>query len=151
EDEHLSPGGEIIATTDLPYSARTLAQMIRAHVAPHILDLLIRYAPEDDPRRGLVVTGERGLKAHILRMALVAGDLPWLDAQSDASFQLLESILGNATRSFSIYHITSDGGALNYGKDILTLLRRFKLPATGDGLSDLRDALGRESYERKAE
>ncbi|PWT84539.1 MAG: hypothetical protein C5B56_15440 [Proteobacteria bacterium] len=153
EDEHLSPGGEIIARSYRPYSARRLAQMMRVHVAPRVLDLLIRYATLPDPRDGLVVTGERGLKAYMVRTALVADNLQWLDEQSDASFQFLESLADDEPGAYCVgfSDIASYAGVLNYDKDMLTLLRRFKLPAIGASLKALYFALAREESERKAE
>src|SRR5262249_42187385 len=94
-----------------------------------------------------------GLRAHLLRRAFALdwGDVRWLQAQSDASFDFLDATLGELPRLnwenplFSTLCFASE--LEDDEPDILALLHRYGLPASAGGLNALEDVLKRDADE----
>jgi hypothetical protein len=156
-DEHVCPDGRIIAIrpngiidprdTDLyrwntDYSAQRLCGLMPPHLG--------RYQAMDirpNAWREVRVTGERGLKATMLKLKFNRGmwsDTDWLESQSDASLTLIEAIAGDVLCGEwqgicgDIYRYAARFPIRN---DLLSLLDRYGLPASAAGVKSLYQQL----------
>lgn len=150
-DALLKPDATQIARRDSPYDARELAGIIVDH----------RLATQDTLRwpvmateglwvnqtwRKVTVTGERGLKAHMLAVAFLTDPafLPWLQQQSDASLALLEALVGETIEGdwqSLLGRIRWSAERRKLDGDALSLLRRYDLPASAANLRSLPEWL----------
>jgi hypothetical protein len=139
-NERRGPDLNHVASFDATCSARAFARVI---LDLRIGDQLVADHPvssiPSNAWRAATVTGERGLNAHLLRLActLGAGETYWLMDQSRASFEFLDGLIGDAPsdewkRPF--IDIVSDAWRLGYDLDILSLLNRYRLPAVATSL-----------------
>ena len=158
-DERLCPDGKTIATGNVDYDAQTFCEIIVSYFGSYQgTDSLGRYQVMDfrpDAWRQARVTGERGLKASMLKLAFTRGfwsDTDCLCSQSDASLALLETIAGDVLRGEWL-RICVDIGcladSLRIKSDILTLLERYGLPPSAAGVKGLREPLQRDRDERR--
>lgn len=151
-DEHLYPDGTELAASNSAYDARTFAGII--------LDARLAAALHDDPEvdapsnawRAVKVTGERGLKAALLGLALTTGrrDTGWFMKQSDISFEALHTIIDELDDDWRTLCmcVCALADALKLDWDAMSLLRRYDLPASATGLRELDIALDREFKQR---
>lgn len=151
-DEHLCPEGTVIATRDCDYNARSFC--------PIISECRLRYPLNENERppfqspadvwRRVNVTGERGLKAHMLAVAFMTdySAFPsWLQQQSDASFAFLEGIVGETIEGdweTPLAHIRITTELRKLDGDVLSLLRRYDLPASAANLRSLPEWLAHD-------
>ena len=156
-DEHLYPDGVDAGTCDSPYNARAFAQIILDLGIERVLhdDLLGRESVPSASWRAVSVTGERGLEAYLLGCAFTKGyhDTYWLMQQSDASFGMLHELVETYDDEWHhfFFVITVCAAKLEYGLDVLSLLRRYELPASTSGVRELSAALSRDNDRRRQE
>lgn len=154
-DEHLYPDGTELAASDSAYDARAFAGII--------LDARLAAALHDDPEvdapsnawRAVKVTGERGLKAALLGLALTTGrrSTGWFMQQSDISFEALHTLVGELDDDWweLCMGLWSFAHHLKLDLDAMSLLRRYDLPPSATGLRDLYIVLDRERERRWSE
>jgi hypothetical protein len=152
-DEHLYPDGTELAASDSAYNARTFAGII--------LDARLAAALHDDPEvvvpsnawRAVKVTGERGLKAAVLSLALTTGrwDTPWFMQQSDISFEALHTLIDELDDDWWMLCrcVCGLANALKLDSDAMSVLRRYDLPPSATGLRELYKVLDRESERQR--
>ncbi len=156
QDEHRCPSGEELARCNRSYDARTFAGII---VDARVNERLhsSRNSVPATAWRAATVTGERGARAQLLRVAVIRGwgHTDWLMAQSAASLDFLDGIIGDAPgdgceRPFE--RILGYAWELGIDdRDLLDLMQRHGLPARGASLPLLEDMLRRKAYRQREE
>ena len=156
-DEHLYPDGTELAASNSAYDARTFAGIILdAQLAVALHDDLETFDNVPDSAWCAVkVTGERGLKAALLGLALTTGRqyTRWFMQQSDISFEALHTLLGELDDDWRVLFagLCSHAHELELDLDgMLGLLPRYDLPPNATGLRELLIVLDRESKRRWA-
>ena len=153
-DEHLYPDGTELAASNSAYDARTFAGII--------LDAALAAALHDDPKIfvndsvwcAVKVTGEHGVKAVLLSLALTTGrrNIGWFMQQSDISFEALHTLVGEVDDDWweLCMGLWSHAHDLKLDLDgMMSLLQRYDLPPSATGLRELYKMLDRESERRR--
>ena len=159
-DAVLKPDATQIARRYSSYDAGELARIILDHRLASRDELRWpvnsskpRYSSED--WRKVTVTGEHGLKAHLLTLAFAQGwsDAHWLSVQSDAAFDMLSSLCGETLSNDwrkTFFDILVSAEELGYDLDALSLLHSYGLAPSVAGLNELHDAL-HDDWKRQRE
>lgn len=145
-DNQRCPEGEQIGRSDRHYHARELAQIIVANN----VDIRALYV---DGKAWLpafewstvAVTGERGLRAHLLRRALTSWPCDWVLEKSDADYDAIDAAFGEIIDE-ELWEQLIDIEEFGDG-ELFELLSRHGVPVTGSAIRAFAVELKRE-YER---
>jgi hypothetical protein len=124
-----------IGTSDEPYDARRLAQIIRGNN----IDVRIRYVDGENwlapvEWSEVTVTGERGFRAHLLRRTLTAWPCDVALQQSDAAYDAIDAAFGES--SDEAWELLIDIVVYGHGQ-LSELLSRHGVPATSSAMRAL--------------
>jgi hypothetical protein len=164
-DHSFYPEGCELGSSEQRYDAQTLARIIYDSGITFRMWIDKREPRPSYAYRSVIVTGEHGLKAHMLRLIFTEYiEGRWLMDQSDASFHFLEDIIGEPSdedwdRAISpIEYLMRFVGIPEPGpheRDLLNLLHGYGLPATRESFDPLLHAVKRDheryTQEREAQ
>ena len=143
-DSEQCPDGVQIGTSDEPYDARRLAQIIgdyRIHYRIHYVDGESWRAPIE--WSDVEVTGERGFRAHLLRRAVCEWPCDVALQQSDAAYDAIDAAFGESSDGDEAWGLLIQIVVYGHG-ELTELLSRHGVPATSSAMRALGDKLKSE-------